>query len=53
MSDLPNEDQLRAALASAENAHHDYEKNFCSGKPDEQWAGWYAARHVLSMADSR
>ena len=46
MSDLPSEDQLPAARASAGNAHHDYEKNFLSGKPDEHWAGWYAA-HVL------
>jgi hypothetical protein len=32
---------LEALLVAASEAHHDFEA--ASGKPDENWANWYAA----------
>ena len=43
MATVPTQEQLRAALADAGNAHHEYESSVLRGARDEQWAGWYAA----------
>ena len=43
MSTPPTQQQLRDAIVSAGNAHHDYETNLLDGVRDEHWAGWYAA----------
>ena len=51
MQNKPTKDELRAALAAAGQAHHDYETNFLGGVPDEDWAGWYAAYVVGRLRD--
>ena len=39
--------RVRALLAEAGNAHHDFEQNELKGVKDEDWPAWYA-RYLLS-----
>ena len=48
---MPDKEQLKAALAAAGSAHHDYETNYLKGTRDEQWAGWYAAFVIGRLGD--
>ncbi len=51
MASIPAEQELKDALASAGQAHHDYEANFLGGVRDEHWAGWYAAYVLGRLGD--
>ena len=51
MTSIPTEGQLRDALVSAGQAHHDYQENFLDGVHDEQWPGWYAAYVLGRLGD--
>ncbi len=51
MSGLPTLDALRAALAAAGSAHHEYEMNALQGERDAQWPGWYAAYVLGRLGD--
>ena len=51
MSPIPSQEELAAALASANAACHDNESRFLGGERDEQWAGWYAAYVLGRLGD--
>ena len=51
MTAKPSLQQLSECLSAAGAAHHDYETNFLEGKPDEHWAGWYAAYTLGRLGD--
>lgn len=51
MSTIPSYEELVAALASATEAHHEYERRFLGGVLDEQWPGWYAAYVLGRVGD--
>jgi hypothetical protein len=41
-------EELARALERAAAAHHDYEQQ--TGKPDEEWAAWYAEHMARERA---
>ena len=51
MADVPDREQLTAALEAAGSSHHDYESHFLKGERDEQWPGWYAAYVLGRLGD--
>lgn len=51
MLKLPDQEELRAALAAAGSAHHEFEQNYLAGVRDEAWAGWYAAYVLGRLGD--
>lgn len=40
-------DKLKTALQKAAEAHHEFEKT--TGKPDADWADWYARYIVVNL----